>query len=90
MVRVSASKYADLSGRLSDNLADGDPTFYGLGPNGERRCSEQLALYYYDSSPDYKSGAVVMTDGTRMATTSALARERGWEDLAVMMEAKGL
>lgn len=87
---VSASKYADLSGGLQPNLSEGDPTFYGIGPHGERRCLEQLTLYYHENEHNYKSGAITMRDGTRLATSSALARVRGWDDLATMMEAKGL
>lgn len=87
---ISASKYADLSGRLQPNLSGGDPTFYGIGPSGERRCLEEQTLYQYENEHDYNTGAIIMRDGTRMATSAILARAQGWEDLAAMMEAKGL
>ena len=90
MVDVRISKYADLNGTLRGNLGPGDPTFYGLGPTGERRCLEQNTLCLYEPEHDYASGVIVMRDGTRMATSSDLAARVGWDDLAAMMVAKGL
>jgi hypothetical protein len=89
-ILVSISKYADLNGTLQPNLSGRNPIFYGIGPNGERRCLEEETLFHYESEHDYRSGAIVMRDGTRMATTSLNANKAGWQDVADMMLAKGL
>ena len=46
------------------------------------RCLEEEALYFYEPEHDYRSGAIVMRDGTRMAISQAKARQAGWPDLA--------
>jgi hypothetical protein len=89
-MRVSISKYADLAGNLQPNLSGTNPTFYGLSPSGERRCLEEETLHSYEHEHDYRSGVITMHDGTRMATSSALAEKEGWNDLADMMRSKGL
>lgn len=87
---ISASKYDSLDGSLAPNLSGGNPIFYGLSTTGERRCLEEETLYYHENEHNYKSGIIVMRDGTRMAVSSIKAKEAGWLDLMKMMEEKGL
>ena len=89
-VRISVSKYKNLAGDLADNLSGQNPVFYGLYRNGEGCCLEEEKLYAYEPQHDYRSGAIVMRDGTRMAISQAKARQAGWNDLAEKMALKGI
>ena len=90
MVRVLVSTYKNLEGDLADNLSGSNTVFYGVGLGGERRCLEEETLYRYESEHDYRSGHIIMRDGTRLATTQANARKVGWIDVAEMLAAKGI
>ncbi len=89
-VSILVSKYKNLDGDLAVNLSDRNPVFYGLSPQGKSRCLEEEALYFYEPEHDYRSGAIVIRDGTRMAISQAKARQAGWQDLADRMAAKGI
>lgn len=67
-----------------------NPTFYGLSPDGERRCLEQETLRTYEPEHSYSSGAITMRDGTRMAVSQEKARRVGWDDLADRMAIRGI
>ena len=73
-----------------DPLWASNPTFYGLGPNGQRRALEKDDLAFFEPNHNYSAGFVVTEDGTRMAVSQARAREAGWEDVAALMAEKGI